>query len=268
MTLFLCIATMTPALVQEAVRYAVENTIGEIGVILHMNGIPFERSMLECVPSTWRISVTTSDKNIGVTEAYHAIYERHRDVGAATDLLLYIHDDVHILERGWDSRLEVFLREHPKAGLVGFGGARGLGDPDLYRKPYVLTQLARRQFMSNMRDAEAHGARIDQPQRVATLDGFSLGCRRGFLDQLGGYNWWPYPHHSYDNGLACEAARHGWETWVLPIACHHHGGLTATRPAYTEGLAATFGGDGEIHRLGHILLYERYRDVLPLWVEK
>src|SRR5260221_4293756 len=193
--IWLALASMTPALAQEAVEVAVSNVIGEIGIILHINGYEDQEwdlpGILNSVPPRWRISVTTSDHNIGVTGAYDAIYQRQRDVGAADDLILYIHDDVHILERGWDARLEAFLRGHEKAGLVGFGGARGLGDPDLYRKPYVLQQLARRDFASGMRDAEAHGRRIDQPMRAAVLDGLALGFRRGVLDQINGLAWWP-----------------------------------------------------------------------------
>ena len=276
MRIWLAIPTMNSELLRAAVRDAASRA-SDLGLIVHYNGVsPTEadEELFSEMPSIKEALVSVSKENRGVTEALHKMWKNHimeqqdgRGLASPDDLILYIHDDVSILERGWDLKLRTFLHQHPKAGLVGFGGARGLGDPDLYQKPYVLTQLARRDFVSNMRDAEAHGRRIGAPTRVSTLDGFALGCRREFLDKIGGFRWWPYPHHGYDNGLACMAARFGYEVWVLPIACHHHGGLTATRAPYLEGIAKKFGGDGEIHRLGHEFLYKEFKDVLPLMVE-
>ena len=34
-------------------------------------------------------------------------------------------------------------------------------------------------------------------------------------------------HHLYDGLLGCLAKRYGWETWFLPVHCHHLGGVTA-----------------------------------------
>jgi hypothetical protein len=63
--------------------------------------------------------------------------------------------------------------------LVGFGGGLGLGAADIYQTPYDPMQLARVGFISNMKDAELHGARTTSYQPIAVLDGFSqIGTRR------------------------------------------------------------------------------------------
>ena len=285
MKIWLAIPTMTPSLLRSAVEEATKRASSPIGLIVHYNGIETPDEDIEFLLELYAQEkvdctlVSYSKENVGVPQALHRMWKNHimeeqdgSTYASPDDFLLYTHDDVHLLESGWDRRLRDFLEEHPKAGLVGFGGARGLGDPDLYQKPYALPQLARRDFVSNMRDAEAHGRRITAPQRVSVLDGFSLGCRRSFLDTIGGFSWTPdwMVHHIYDTGLGCMAARAGVETWVLPLLCHHHGGLTATRPGYLDGIAKDMGGaggDGEIHRRGHEWLYQSCRDVLPLMVE-
>lgn len=221
---------------------------------------------LEGLDAHSQVYVGGSEKNIGVTPAMQKLYEMGLKMGLQdSDWLLFLHDDVMMKEAGWDNRLEKLVSARPNMGLFGFGGALGLGDPDLYKKPYQLVQLARRDFISNMTAAELHGRRVKEPTRVATLDGFSLGCNMGFLKQIGGFSWWPstLPHHSYDNALCCMAARHGKEVWMFPLEVDHLGGQTATKVDFQRDFGRP---EGEIHSDGHKWLYEEFRDVLPLRV--
>lgn len=203
-------------------------------------------------------------KNVGVTEALHRLYLLASQAGAGPrDVLLYLHDDVEIMEEWWDEKLALAFAMRPEMAIAGFGGARGLGDPDLYTKPYELVQLARRDFISNMKSAEQHGARVLRPQRVATLDLFSMGIRMDFLDKVGGWGWWPHVHHGLDNAMCAQAHRHGKEVWMLPFACEHFGGRTST----TVDFQSTFGkAEGDIHAEGHVTLYEDFKDVLPIYI--
>src|SRR3954463_471244 len=86
--------------------------------------------------------------NTDVVTAFQHCYQRTDE-----SILMYVHDDVVIYEKGWDSRV---LRQFddPRVGVVGFGGALGHGQPHLYEVPYKLSNLARQNFMSNMRNAE------------------------------------------------------------------------------------------------------------------
>ena len=155
-------------------------------------------------------------------------------------VLAFIHDDVEIYEDGWDERV---LREfdEPTVGVVGFGGATGLGTPGLYKTPYRLQQLARTNYASNVTDAEVHGSRFTGERDVAVLDGFSMIVRRELLDKVGG---WPVDHlafHCYDTWLCCMARRHGYRTRLVGVRCHHFGGQTSTTSVYNEWLKKTFG---------------------------
>ena len=199
------------------------------------------------------------------------------------DVLACIHDDVEILDPDWVRRVEQHFARHPACGLLGFGGALGLGALDMYQKDYDPMCLARFNFRSNLVDAEVHGIRSLLAEKVACLDGFSQIGRRAFweghslntriahpepfrpwtvLEQLG------IKHHLYDGLLGALAARHGWETWYLPIRCRHLGGQTAVGNAGYGDWAKTQspGGDHDFWEQAHKIGYEHFRDILPLRV--
>lgn len=203
------------------------------------------------------------------------------------EVIACLHDDLEIIEVGWDQRVLRHFDRQPSCGLAGFGGAIGLGDDDLYQKPYAPVQLARRGFRSNLVDAEQHGVRSLFPERVACLDGFSQVGRRefweGYVRDLGKkpedrvareQRPWTYldklgvVHHFYDGMLGCLAARYGWETWYLPIACRHYGGQTAVGDPGYQAWARTRQalGDHGFWEAAHAIGYEVFRDVLPLRV--
>jgi hypothetical protein len=204
------------------------------------------------------------------------------------DVIACLHDDVEILERDWDLKVLRHFTRHPGCGLLGFGGAIGLGDADLYQTPYNPMQLARIGFRSDLVDAEAHGARSLLPERVACLDGFSQIGRREFWEghltpapftqiaQAASENLRPWAvledlglkHHIYDGALGCLAKRYGWETWYLPVRCRHLGGQTAVGDPGYQAWAKTqhAGGDHGFWEDGHRIVYDAFRDVLPLRV--
>jgi hypothetical protein len=204
------------------------------------------------------------------------------------DVIACLHDDVEIHDPAWAEQVLRHFDRQPACGLAGFGGAIGLGDADIYQKPYNPMHLARIGFRSNMQHAEAHGVRSLLSERVACLDGFSQIGRREFWE---GRRWHPHAgdvgmtdpstprpwtaleslgvmHHLYDGLLGCLAARYGWETWYLPIACHHYGGRTAVGDPGYQAWAQTKmeGGDHGFWEAAHKIGYDTFRDVLPLRV--
>ena len=205
------------------------------------------------------IVIDNSVNNRGVFGSYEEGYRLSTD-----PIIAYLHTDVEIYEQDWDKRVLAEF-EDPTVGLVGFGGAKGLGVPDLYRRPYELRQLARQEFYSNMRDAEAHGERFAGSMEVAILDGFCLIVRRALLDKCGGWQpeEWP-PHHVYDMYIAAQTKRHGYRARMVGVDCRHRGGETATSGKYLDWATTTkWGSDQAMHTQGHRLFYDRFRDVLP-----
>jgi hypothetical protein len=191
-------------------------------------------------------------KGKDVLPAFQEIYEKTKE-----PIIAYIHDDVVIHEKNWDLRV---LREFedPSVGLVGFGGAKRHGSPDLYKTPYRPQQLGRFGFMSNMRNAEAHGARFTGECTVAVLDGFAVIVRREILDKWGG---WPQGtacgYFCYDYAICCEARRQGYSIRLVGVDCDHLSGKTASLVQLKDD-----------HAAAHQWLYDNYQDVLPYEVEE
>lgn len=205
-----------------------------------------------------------------------------------SDIFAFLHDDVLIEERGWDRTIIDHFSSHPRCGLAGFGGGIGFADADIYKVPYDYRQLARIDFVSNMREAEQHGRRVDTAMRVAALDGFALITSREFYEAAGQrverafqpnqvWNAWEsclideVPFHCYDGWISARAAELSYETWVLPIACHHEGGSTSVaRQAEYQQVVERLGyrDSQHLYDAGHVALYQRFAGVLPIRVPK
>lgn len=193
----------------------------------------------------------------GLLAALQRGYEECQD-----PVLAYLHDDVTIHDGDWAERVLAEFQD-PTIGVVGFGGALIHGHPDLYRKPYELTQLARFGYLSNMDDAEAHGQRLTGTCDVAVLDGFALIMRRALLAAVGGWPVNQMVFHCYDYWLCCTAHRLGYRVRLVGVRCHHAGGMTSTKPAYQDWLASRGLTDAQTHEESHRYIYDGFQDVLP-----
>jgi len=193
------------------------------------------------------------------------------------EIIACLHDDFRIDESRWYEKVIRHFERHPACGLLGFGGAKGLGSDRLYLDPYDPMQLARIGFRSNLVEAEAHGMRSLLPERVACLDGFSQVGRREFWEGLNNVlGKEPRPwnvladlgmvHHFYDGALGCLAKRQGWDVWYVPLRGHHFGGQTAVGDrGYNEWAKTQIAeGDHGFWEAAHRAGYEAFRDVLPL----
>lgn len=208
--------------------------------------------------SLMHIKYNTSDANDGVVGSYQKLYEQ-----TDASLLAFIHDDVICHEKGWDERVLAEF-EDPSVGVVGFGGALGHGDPDLYKIPYRLEQLRRFDYLSNVDDAEVHGARFSDSTEVAVLDGYCLIVRRDLLDRAHGWRGLASgcDFFCYDYALCAMARRLGFRTRVVGVRCHHLGGRTSV----VHEAAAKITSRVEFEH-AHRWFYETYRDVMPWRVE-
>ena len=213
----------------------------------------------------WKLSATCLDSwhqtaskvypvsfayDMNVLDAFQQIYEQTTE-----EIISYCHDDLVIGEKSWDLRvLKQF--EDPQVGLVGFGGSLGHARPGLYREPFRIPNLVRRDFLSNMRTAEANGHRFAGETDVACLDGFSLFVRRSVLDRWGG---WPvnspYGYWLYAEALCCETRRQGSRIRMVGVECDHLGGKTVGIVPLTDSYE-------EAHRY----LADNNKDCLPYYV--
>jgi hypothetical protein len=275
----LCVVTATTNL--RRAQACVESW-GDVPTIIVLNGVGERVGPLPAEPAWFNLIETphylgtVPAFNLGVQDALKEGFE----------IIACFHDDLELQDPDWATKVETHFKRHPACGLAGFGGAIGLGDPQIYQTPYDPMQLARVGFRSNMPEAEIHGIRSLLPEQVACLDGFSQIGRAEFFkgDHLRGTFINPLTerkpppwqaledlgiiHHFYDGALGCLAARYGWETWYLPIKCVHYGGRTAVGDqGYQHWAANTIpGGDHGFWEQAHRHGYREFRDVLPLRV--
>lgn len=214
---------------------------------------------------TFAVEDTIDGPGAGYLQKVERIYR-----GAApTDLICYFHSDLFIHQHGWD---EMVRREFadPQVAVASFCGALGHGSDDIYKTTYDYRQLARYGFVSNMTDAESHGARLLRPCNVAVVDSMAIIVRRAFLDAIGGWpvNRYP-PSHVSDYWICLMARRYKCKVRYIPVAVtHKSGGWKGDgRFDYGAWIAGTkWGSDAECHRIGHRMIYDDFRDVLPVRV--
>lgn len=230
MKMALCVATMRSGEVPGDIPLALSNAAGDLKLHVRHN---------------------TPEDNLGVVKSYQKLYEQTDE-----EILCYMHDDCIVREKGWDERI---LREFedPTVGLVGAGGARIHGDPSLYKRSYVLQNLRRDDYLSNVDDAEVHGSRFTGSTDVAVLDGYCLCVRRSLLDRLHGWSLLIENNIDflcYDYALSALVRRLGYRIRVVGVRCHHRGGGTS--------VALRTDRQEEYDR-SHRWFYEEFRDVMP-----
>lgn len=205
-------------------------------------------------------ALDNTDNKLSPCQAYQKLLESSK-----SEVLIYIHDDVTIHYEKWLCFLEMFVSE--EIAVVGLGGATRLGHPDLYKRPYRISDMARGGYMSNQTDWQTHGRHETGVKRVAVVDAFFLAVRRDLLVKAGGWPVAHLTHHCLDLWVCCEAARQGKEVWMVGAECTHHGGGTSVKDAYR--LAKWLQGHSleEDHRRPHLWLYSEYSDVLPIVVK-
>lgn len=205
--------------------------------------------------------VVCTDNGVGYLQTVQNAYQ-----GTDADVIGFFHNDITIHDVGWDERVLCEF-EDASVGVVGFGGASGVGHPDIYKIPYDYTQLARYDFISNLTDAEVHGTRFPGKRDVAFLDSMALIVRRELLDRVGGWPLHYPPHHGSDLWLCLTARKLGYRVRMVGVSCTHTSGGKGN--AYVEWIKTTkWGSDEACHREAHKLLYNEFRGVLPCRVSR
>lgn len=215
----------------------------------------------------WPMYLDNKNNSLSPCEAYQKLTDV-MSVSTKPEVIVFVHNDVTIHNPNWLQSVIITFEEHPNCVAVGLGGATGLGNKDLYRKPFNIWNMARTGYASNQTDAEVHGERFSDSRMVAVLDAFFMAVQTDFLKSVGGWPVDRLTHHCLDLWLACEARRARKETWMVGVDCTHHGGGTSTKPTYAEAKWLRGGSMEQDHIQPHIWLWDNYRDVLPLSCSK
>lgn len=205
-----------------------------------------------------RDDVIRNPKNVGVMPGLNQGFQYFKN---AVDYIFYIHNDVMLYERGWDAKLMRILTTVDNVGCAGFYGAKSYAQPDIYKAPYQMHQLARGETVSNCHrmNANVHGFRPvingRETEQVAVLDGFSLIVSTELLKKTGGFDR-AYPiHHQYDNDICLESLDRGYNNIVIAMDADHIGGQTDVK----EDWASPFGKTKQqVHIDAHPITYEKW----------
>jgi len=203
-------------------------------------------------------NVVRNGENEGVVKGMRQAW---RVAGPVSDYLFFLHNDVLIHQKGWDRKLQEVLATLPDCGCAGFYGAKGIGTPDIYRAPYVMQQMIRRENVSNCNrmNAAVHGFRNIRygadTEKVAVLDGFSLIVRTELLDKIGGFDPTYPPHHMYDNDICMESMDKGYSNYVISMDAEHMGGKTDVLEDWNKNFGKS---KAEIHRDAHPVFYNKW----------
>lgn len=142
------------------------------------------------------------------------------------DILCFFHNDLMVVEEGWDARIAGAFDRDPLMACIGFvgsneidaAGGRGLGTTLSYMGYEYRTGWAS--------PAEVHGRRSVGIEAAAVLDHCSMIFRRSMLEQLPAQDENDYhtPGHFYDRVLCCEIIKRGWHIATAGIKCDHFSG--------------------------------------------
>ncbi len=198
--------------------------------------------------------------NIGMVAAYQGLYDKHKD----EDLIVFMHDDVEILDPTWHLLVKQVFKEDLRLAILGFGGATGLGVDDIYKTPYHISQLQRIDYYSNQVGWEIHGKRETGVRDVAVVDGFLMAVRTDFLKQIDGWKTFGHNFHMYDVWLCLKAIECGWKVKMVGLECDHHGGATSTSAEYMQYCRDNGTTPEREHWEPHVTVYNGFRHLLPL----
>lgn len=192
-------------------------------------------------------------ENIGVLASMQEAYKESKG-----DVIAILHNDVYVLDEGWDLDVMQEFEKDPKLGLAGFLGAKGIG-----------ANGGRMYTMSNLVEAEIHGERIQGVKDCIGFDGLSLICRRAMLDSVGGFDQGYTYHHFYDRDISMASWNAGWRNSVIGIYCHHRSGITANRSDYGKWIADKMGtkegqGDLKSYLQSEQYFLNKWKDKLPV----
>lgn len=213
------------------------------------------------------VRVLRNEKNVGV---YPTFQDGFKFTGSK--FIFYSHNDVSMLEYGWDEKINRILSSLDNVGVAGMFGAKKIGTDDIYRTPYDFRQLMRGDCVTTASMADGHGSRplTSESERIIVLDGYSLICSRKMIQHPKAMNGrfdhgsFP-PHHMYDIDICVTSHYAGFRNFVIDVDCIHHGGATSTREKWAEKMGTT---DLAVHRKAHEIFYEKWRNKLPITIKE
>ena len=150
-------------------------------------------------------------------------------------IVAFIHSDVFVYQKGWDTQVRAQFAGHDDLGLLGFIGSTEM-DNWGGRGTGTVSNMQGRTVFNNDNDhpMEWHGSAGAVHGKVSggmTIDGSVVdGCvmifRKSVLEQIGFKEGFPI-HHHYDRLMSAQVIEAGYKVGILGIEFDHVSGQTA-----------------------------------------
>lgn len=242
---------------QECIDLLREHATGEIEIIVVDNAStpPYALD---------NVKVLRNETNIGFWPSLL------QGIAAATNnIVLCMHNDVFIHERGYDGRLLNQFATDPKLAIAGFFGARGVQDNGARLHPE-----------SNMlgllygTPGNLHGHYQDGTFPAVVFDSLAMCFNRDLLYTID-YETIP-PHHWTDRLVTLRLLQKGYHALTVGIAFDHGGGFTSSAPVYgtfaedwckARGLEKGESWDLTLYRVGETM-FKQELGCYRLWTKE
>lgn len=146
-----------------------------------------------------------------IANAYNVILDSFEDLGA--DVCVLMHDDLAILDLGFEEKITQLIRDQPDIGLIGVAGGSARGGLGWWNHDPVGHQHTSGIGLIDFGQREGN---------VDLLEGSLLVFTRWAMREL---RFEPRPgFHGYDE-IAMQAAKKGMRVFVADIDTHHYTAL-------------------------------------------
>lgn len=184
-----------------------------------------------------------NEQNLGVISAMNQAWPLIQ-----TPFVMYMHNDVLVLEKHFDEKITAVLTHIPHVGAAGFGGGY-----------MVDCRGTRNRFTSNLLDAEVHGTRMIAPfVPSVALDGLCLIIRKELLISLRGIAKEYTYHHFYDMDICLAAIYQGYKVVAINILHQHTGSMTSKRADYVKWLSERGMTDMELYEYNRGIFHTKW----------
>lgn len=177
----------------------------------------------------FKLDLIRNKKNLGYYYPLQQLYEKYPDA----DFIGLMHNDMLILENGWDQRIRKTFAENPKIGLIGLFGARTINE-DGTENDYVTNFLNAESNKTGMRNQIT-----DKLEEVLTLDSLFMLFRKEVIPALKIDKHIPLCH-LYDKVWSLRTREAGWQVAVLGVLFSHKSDTTSKSLPYYESASAWF----------------------------
>lgn len=267
---------------KKSLKNILENSVTKPELVLIDNGSPelekFDLWSIKKFDLVKQLQKVVNDTNVGVLQTFVQGYEN-----SSNEIIVFLHNDVLIHEKGWDQRIVDAFDNDKQLGLAGLLGSRGVM-PDGGRVGVMSHMIGKEwgKCPDPQPAALHHGELMTEVAPASMFDGVGLFFRRENLKQLieetDCFSKSKAPHHFYDRDVTLQSIANGWHCAVIGIQFDHWSGVTANMSKqYHEfgskwckdnGLELIDGNaDLTIYKKAEQDFFNKWSGKLPLFVE-